>query len=165
MSLGGILGISPNEVSSTPTATLLDRGTTKQGTFVYAQAGEALARYAACKISSAGQATEFDTTESAAVPSMVGFPQVALANDEYGWFWVGEGGATAAAAPEKVVYGLVADSVTAGAKMTTTATEGVIGAGGDVIQGLTTLTTTGAAGAPHTVALHNPGVCMTNAQD
>jgi hypothetical protein len=96
------------------------------GEFVFAQAGEALDAGALCIVAHDGQATECDTTASGSTRKRLGIAQVALANDEYGWFWRGRGKTEA----------LVADSVAAGAALTTTATDGVLGAGGDAIASL-----------------------------
>lgn len=75
------------------------------------------------------QAAEVDTTASGSTPKVIGIAQAALADNEYGWFWVGCGHTEA----------LVATGVSAGDALTTTATAGELGAGGDAVTGLAAL--------------------------
>ena len=141
-----------------PATTLLDRYYCKksQTEFVYGQANGAIAIYDGVKIDNDGQLIKIDTTLSASEPSAVGFAQVAVADNEHAWVAVKGGGSG------KGIKANVAASITAGAKMTTTGTAGAIGAGGDLIQGLSTVTTTTDAAA---VEIYMPIEPVTNAQD
>lgn len=98
------------------------------GAWVFGQADEAIAAGEFAFINETdGGATLLDTTESASEPQLVGAADAALASGEYGWFWVGEGTFEAE----------VDDSVAAGTQLTTIATPGEVGTGGDVINSLT----------------------------
>jgi hypothetical protein len=62
-----------------------------QAWFQYAKAAEAISAYAVAKLVKDGTAVGCTTTVSGAEPTAIGIPQVALAINEYGWFFV-EGG-------------------------------------------------------------------------
>lgn len=136
MSHSGSFGINPNKAyAETPAViqhTVLKTGSNTLGDWIFAQASGALTAYAVCKIDETGQATELDTTGSGSEPTMVGVPQVDLADNEYGWFFRGNGGGDG-----KGIKMLIQTGVSAGAVLTTTATAGEAGAGGDAIQNVT----------------------------
>lgn len=119
------------DVSAAATATqkfgLGDHTEIDSGVYVYAQADGAVDAGAACRIVQESakdcQAKEIDTTLSGSIPTAVGIAQVALADNYYGWFWRGRGYTEA----------LVATGVSANAALTTTATAGELGAGGDAV--------------------------------
>jgi hypothetical protein len=136
-----IIAIDLTEVSTVPQQA---QGTVLQandGVYQYVQATAAVAQYAMVKITdnisvAEGTTTLLPSTE----PASVGIAQVAIAEDSYGWVFVGPGLATCK----------VASSCAADVKILTTATAGVVDdAGGTLIQGLTLLTATvAAASAP-----------------
>lgn len=106
----------------------IDHHTYGRGAWVYGQADEAIAAGEFVFVNEVdGGLTLLDTTESASTPQLVGAADVAIASGSYGWVWVGEGTFEAE----------VDDSVTAGTILTTIATAGEVGTGGDAIAGLT----------------------------
>lgn len=123
MARSGSFGIDPtkaySETPAIPEWNLLDKGSNAQGEWIFAQADGAIDQYAFCLILGTGQASELTTTNAGSSTVMVGVPQVALADNEYGWFWRGCGGGDG-----KGIYGL-AINYTALAKLQTTATGGV----------------------------------------
>lgn len=122
-------------------------------TYVYVEADEALAQYAACRLLEDGGADELTTTNSGAVPTQVVVPQVAIASGSFGW----------AVAKGLSFSVLGAASCAADVKLYTTATAGVVDdAATDLIQGLRlNETLTGAAAANATAVSY----MRTNAQD
>lgn len=90
-------------------------------------AGIAIGRFAI--IGPDGQAIAMNTTDSGSLGQDIGVACAALADNEYGWFWRGPGTWEA----------LVTDSVAANTQLTTTASDGIAGTGGDTIQGLRNL--------------------------
>jgi hypothetical protein len=125
MSQSGSFGVNPTRVwteaqfASTPPAALMDRGSNKDGQWLFVQAAGAIAKYAFVTYSSVGQAAEATTT-TYATASGLGVAQVALADNEYGWIWIGCGGGIGSG-----IKGLVAASFAAGGILNTTATAGV----------------------------------------
>ena len=96
------------------------------GHYVFAQADGAIAAGAYCRwLPETGQMDSETTAESGSTPVAGAVAVVALADDEYGWFWRGCGYEEA----------LVATGVSALAALTTTATAGELGAGGDSVVG------------------------------
>lgn len=160
MSRSGSFGINPNKAyAETPAIvehTVLKVGSNTDGEWIFAQASGALTQYALCKIDETGQATELDTTGSGSEPTMVGVPQVALADNEYGWFFRGNGGGDG-----KGIKMLVQTGVSAGAILTTTATAGEAGAGGDAIANVTNVDGN-ATGSVLAVEIFCPGLMATN---
>jgi hypothetical protein len=113
-------------VDTSPTQELGSGVWADSGRYEYFQASGAVAEGAACILTYAdGQAAEMDTTGSGSTPKVVGVAVEALADNEYGWFWRGAGYDTA----------LVVTGVSAGDALTTTATAGVLGSGGDTVIG------------------------------
>jgi len=103
-------------------------GTYGRGAWCYGQADEAIAAGEFVFVNETdGGLTLLDTTESASTPQLVGAADAAIASGSYGWVWVGEGTFEAE----------VDDSVAAGTLLTTIATAGEVGTGGDAIAGLT----------------------------
>lgn len=123
MAQSGSFGINPSkaypETPAFPEVSLLQRGSNEKGKWVFAQANGSILQYAFCGILATGQAAELTTTTAGSVLILVGCPQIALADNEYGWFWIGEGGGDG-----KGIYGL-AINYTAGDLLNTTATDGV----------------------------------------
>ena len=76
--------------------------------------------------SATGFATLMDTTESADEPGRIAAADVAITSGSWGWFWHGEG----------TFEAVVVDAVTAATQLTTTATAGEAGTGGDTISSL-----------------------------
>lgn len=81
--------------------------------------------------------TKEDTTTSGSDPRKGAVAIAAVAADSYGWVLAG---------PFDLVPVQVANGVAAGAALTTTATAGELGAGGDTVTGLRTLEASGATG-------------------
>lgn len=97
-----------------------------RGAWLYGQADEAIAagewvHY----VSADGGMTLMDSTESADEPGRVGVADVAIASSSYGWVWHGEG----------TFEAIVINGVGAATQLTTTATAGQAGTGGDAITG------------------------------
>lgn len=132
-------------------AKVLDRGQDKVGEFIFVQADGAIAQYAWVGITGAGQAAELTTTTYASV-GVIGVAQVALADNEYGWVWVGRGGGTSTG-----IKGKVAASYVAFALINTTATAGVVDdAATKILGGVVGLTTDGGSGS--SIELHAAGL-------
>lgn len=115
--LSGKLGID----FSTPTTTRdFALGTEVEGsdgnTYRYVQANGALDIGALCAIAETGEISEATTTTSGVVPTQYAFPQVAFADDEYGW---------AVTRGENFLV-LAAASCAADVKLYTSATAGVV---------------------------------------
>ena len=97
-------------------------GSLPQGEFVFVQADGAIDQYAFVKIEADGQAAMLTTTNAGSNGLLVGVAQVAAANDEYLWVWVGglNGGGTGKGIKGKILTGYVAKN-----NLFTTATPGV----------------------------------------
>jgi hypothetical protein len=97
-------------------------GSLPQGEFVFVQADGAIDQYAFVKIEADGQAAMLTTTNAGSNGLLVGVAQVAAANDEYLWVWVGglNGGGTGKGIKGKILTGYVAKN-----NLFTTATAGV----------------------------------------
>ena len=138
-------GINYKKTFTTATplpAGLLNRGETREGSFMFVLAGGAIAQYAAVGVTGAGTATELTTTTYAA-SAVIGFAQVAVASGEYFWLWVGKGGGTSSG-----IKGKVAASYVAFAAINTTATAGVVDdAATKILGGVVGLTTDGGSGS------------------
>jgi len=97
-------------------------GSLVEGEFVFVQADGAIDQYAFVKIEADGQAAMLTTTNAGSQNLLVGVAQVAAADNEYLWVWIGgaaAGGATAG------IKGKAAASYAAKANLNTTATAGV----------------------------------------
>ena len=64
-------------------------GSLPEGKFIFVQADGAVAQYAFVKISDDGQADELNTTNDTVDSLQVGVAQVAAADNEYLWVWIG----------------------------------------------------------------------------
>lgn len=97
-------------------------GSLPEGEFVFVQADGAIDQYAFVKIEQDGQAAMLTTTNAGSQGLLVGVAQVAAANDEYLWVWVGglNGGGVG-----KGIKGKLAASYVAKNNLFTTATAGV----------------------------------------
>jgi hypothetical protein len=97
-------------------------GSSPEGEFVFVQADGAIDQYAFVKIEADGQAAMLTTTNAGSQGLLVGVAQVAFADNEYGWVWVGglNGGGAG-----KGIRGKVAASYVAKNNLNTTATAGV----------------------------------------
>lgn len=120
----------------------MDRGSDKNGTYMFVLAGAAIAQYAWVGITGNGTATELTTTTYAA-SAAIGVAQVAIASGDYGWVWIGEGGGTGTN-----IKGKVAASYVAFALINTTGTAGVVDdAATKILGGVVGLTTDGGSGS------------------
>lgn len=97
-------------------------GSLPQGEFVFVQASGAIDQYAFVKIEADGQAAMLTTTNAGSNNLQVGVAQVAAADDEYLWVWVGGLNAGGAGSGIK---GKLAASYVAKNNLFTTATAGV----------------------------------------
>lgn len=98
-----------------------DVGSNPDGEFMFVQADGAIDQYAFVVISSAGQADMMTTTTATSGNLLVGIAQVAAANDEYLWVFIGGVGGGGAGSGIKGKY----INYTALANTQTTATDGV----------------------------------------
>lgn len=132
-------------------------GSLPQGEFLFVQADGAVAQYAFVKISDDGQAAELTTTNAGSNSLQVGVAQVAAADNEYLWVWVGGVGAGGVGSGIK---GKCAASYAADANLNTTATAGVADdASTTLIKNVVGLTTLTGAG---TVELKSVGYLSVN---
>jgi len=112
MSHSGSFGVNYKRVWDGTTvplpAQLTDIGSSTEGQFVFVQANGAIAQYAFVKIDSVGQASE--ATDAIAGPTQIGVAQVASADNEYLWVWIGGtmGGGLGAGIKGKVLTGYIA---------------------------------------------------------
>lgn len=123
-----VVGIQFTEVHDEPQFAVGTFVETTEGAFEYAQVDEALGiaagRFAI--IGPSSQAIAMNTTDSGSLGQKIGIAVATLADNEYGWFFRGLGEFEA----------LVTNGVAANTQLTTTATDGEAGTGGDTIQGL-----------------------------
>lgn len=98
-------------------------GSSPVGEFVFVQADGAIDQYGFVKIEQDGQAAMLTTTNAGSNGLLVGVAQVAAADNEYLWVWVGglNGGGVGKGIKGKVAAGYVAK-----ANLNTTATAGVV---------------------------------------
>jgi hypothetical protein len=103
----------------TPAGTV---GSLVEGDFVFVQADGAIDQYGFVKIEADGQAAMLTTTNAGSSALLVGVAQVAAADNEYLWVWIGGpmGGGVG-----KGIRGKVAANFVAKANLNTTATAGV----------------------------------------
>lgn len=97
-------------------------GSIVEGEFLFVQADGAIDQYGFVKIEADGQAAMLTTTNAGSNCLQIGVAQVAFANDEYGWVWIGgvNGGGVGSG-----IKGKVAANFVAKANLNTTATAGV----------------------------------------
>lgn len=134
-----------------------DTGSCPDGQFLFVQADGTIAQYAFVKISDDGQAVELTTTNAGSNNLQVGVAQVAAADNEYLWVWVGGlgGGGVGSGIKGKVAASYAADS-----NLNTTATAGVADdASTTKIANVVGLTTVVGAG---TVELKSTGYLTVN---
>ena len=103
-------------------ATLGTVGSSPEGEFVFVQADGAIDQYAFVKIENDGQAAMLTTTNAGSQGLLVGVAQVAAADNDYLWVWVG---GLAGGGAGSGIKGKAAASYAAKANMNTTATAGV----------------------------------------
>ena len=103
-------------------ATLRAVGSAPEGEFVFVQADGAIDQYGFVKIEQDGQAAMLTTTNAGSQGLLIGVAQVAAADNEYLWVWVGglNGGGAGKGIRGKVAAGYVAKN-----NLFTTATAGV----------------------------------------
>ncbi len=126
MSQSGSFGVNYKKAFATTEAILPAKvgtvGSLVEGDFVFVQADGAVDQYGFVKIEADGQAAMLTTTNAGSQALLVGVAQVALADNEYGWVWIGGpmGGGVGKGIRGKVAAGFVAK-----ANLNTTATAGV----------------------------------------
>ena len=124
MSGSGSFGVNFKKVwdgvSSPLPAKLKDVGHSTEGSFVFVQANGAIAQYDFVHIDTEGQAAKCTTT-LAAQTSQIGAAQIAAADNEYLWVWIGgeQGGGTGKGIKGSILTGYVAKNT-----LYTTATSG-----------------------------------------
>lgn len=132
-------------------------GSTPEGDYMFVQADGAVAQYAFVKISDDGQADELTTTNAGSNNLQVGVAQIAAADNEYLWVWVGGVGGGGVGSG---IRGKCAASYAADANLNTTAADGVADDTSTTriqnVVGLTTLTGAG------TVELKSTGHLRVN---
>lgn len=97
-------------------------GSLPEGEFVFVQADGAIDQFAFVKIEADGQAAMLTTTNAGSQGLLVGVAQVAAADNEYLWVWVG---GLAAGGVGSGIKGKVAANYAAKNNLNTTATAGV----------------------------------------
>lgn len=102
-------------------AKVTDIGSCPEGTFMFVQADGAIDQYAFVVITNAGQADMMTTTTATSGNLLVGIAQVAAADNEYLWVFVGGVGGAGTGSGIKGKY----INYTALANTQTTATDGV----------------------------------------
>lgn len=126
MSQSGSFGVNYKKAFATTEAILPAKvgtvGSLVEGDFVFVQADGAVDQYGFVKIEADGQAAMLTTTNAGSQALLVGVAQVALADNEYGWVWIGGpmGGGVGKGIKGKVAAGFVAKN-----NLNTTATAGV----------------------------------------
>jgi hypothetical protein len=126
MSQIGSFGVNYKKTFTTDTlplpAPVTTVGSLVEGDFVFVQADGAIDQYAFVKIEADGQAAMLTTTNAGSNGLLVGVAQVAAADNEYLWVWVGglHGGGAGSG-----IKGKAAASYAAKANLNTTATAGV----------------------------------------
>ena len=126
MSFSGSFGVNYKKTWDGTTiplpAKLTTLGSLPEGEFVFVQADGAIDQYAFVKIEADGQAAMLTTTNAGSNVLLVGVAQVAFADNEYGWVWVGgvNGGGVGVG-----IKGKLAASYVAKNNLNTTATAGV----------------------------------------
>lgn len=127
MSQSGSFGVNPARTwtgSEGPLpASLMEAGSSAEGNWVFVQADGAISQYGAVIISAAGQAAQVTQTNDGTDLLLGGFAQVAAADNEYLWVWVG---GVAGGGAGKGIKGKVAAGCVAGKALYTTATAGVV---------------------------------------
>jgi len=91
-------------------AKVRDVGSSPVGEFVFVQADGAIDQYGWVKVDYDGQAVMVNQTNDGTNTLAIGVAQVAFADNEYGWVWVGglNGGGTGSGIKGKVAAGYVA---------------------------------------------------------
>lgn len=141
-------------------AALMDLGSNTEGDWAFVQADGAISQYGAVIITAAGQAAQVTQTNDGTVLILGGFAQVAAADNEYLWVWVG---GVAGGGVGKGIKGKVAANCVGGAALYSTTTAGVLDddatSAVKFAQVVTTVTTTPAAA----IELYSTGHITLNA--
>lgn len=127
--------------------------TCDSGVYVYGSANGAIDEGALCKYTEGSfDFDEVTTAESGTTNTQCGICVTSggLADNYYGWFWRGRG-------YEEALFG---GSINANTQLTTTATAGVVGTGGDNVDGLFTVDQSASGGGLYTVRA--AGLLQTN---
>jgi hypothetical protein len=130
----------------------LERHDDDAGHYWFAQANGAVALGALVKISAVGQADTVTTSESGSTAKILGIAQAALADNEWGWFWRGNGYTEAL-----VVTGNAADTA-----LTTHTGAGEMSTGGDAIVGGLVTVDGNATGSNAVITVAAYGLIGTN---
>lgn len=134
-----------------------DIGSDTNGEWMFVQADGAVAKYAWVKISDDSQADELTTANATSANLQVGVAQVAAADNEYLWVWIGGPGGGGVGSG---IRGKAATLYAADANLNTTSTDGVADdASTTVIKNVVGLTTLVGAG---TVELKSTSYLVVN---
>lgn len=152
--IDGKAGIDFTKTGSTAEHTVGTTVRTNDGEYTYVKHALAAATAgSAYKIQEDYQLLALDTTVSGSEPTDVGVPQVNIAagttTPQYAWVFTGYGNFRAS----------VATTISAGAALTTTASAGVLGAGGDAVGAAAVGETSGGAAV---ITCFAPGKLATN---
>ena len=120
----GLVGFDFTVNESLPTQKVGATFTADDGIYQYAKCEGGLTAGQFALIDENGDATALTTTNSGSLPQAVGVACATLTDEYYGWFWRGCG----------VFEAIVTNGAVAG-QLTTTASAGVAGTGGDTIIG------------------------------
>ena len=156
MSGSGSFGVNYTKVWDGVTiplpAKVADIGHSPEGTFMFVQADGAIDQYAFVVITNAGQADMMTTTTATSGNLLVGIAQVAAADNEYLWVFVGGVGGAGTGSGIKGKY----INYTALANTNTTATDGVADdASTTLVKNVVGLTTVGGTATAVEVATTN----------
>jgi len=156
MSGSGSFGLNYNKTWDGVTiplpAKVADIGSCPEGTFMFVQADGAIDQYAFVVITNAGQADMMTTTTATSGNLLVGIAQVAAADNEYLWVFVGGVGGAGTGSGIKGKY----INYTALANTNTTATDGVADdASTTLVKNVVGLTTVGGTATAVEVATTN----------
>jgi hypothetical protein len=148
------LGAKTSKVyaETTPGFHALERHLDRTGEYWFVQANGAIAAGAVCKITDAGQADTVTTSESGSTAKILGIAQAALADNEWGWLWRGNGYTEAL-----VVTGNAADTA-----LTTHTGAGELSTGGDTIVGGLVTVDGNATGSNAVITVAAYGLIGTN---
>ena len=129
------------------------------GHWKYVQANGAITIYAVVKVDNDGQATALTTAISGVEPTQVGIAQVAFADNDYGWVFVGPGAGTGSGIKVNNLVACAAD-----VKLYTATAGNVDDTATDLIAGLT-LVTANVSGGTTSTECFAATTLATNCQD
>lgn len=124
----GTAYVNLSQVDTSPTQTLGIKVQADSGEYVYGQANGAIAEGEACSFEVTSSDCQVAKQATGTTGISVGIACEALADNQYGWFWVGGAGG--------YENGFVATGVADNAALTFNASAGLLSTGGTAITGL-----------------------------